>query len=234
MGLESPYHIKAHSKNLTRPSPTFSKFGFLGAILSVLNGCGEPGYEVPVDYGTPSTDENNSGEHSRWTLPFPSGNYWKVTQGYETGTHVDWGGEYGDDTYALDFSRSACDAYGMAINPVDKGVVLEVIEEEGGYGESLLIEHEEGYVSRYAHLLEVRVSVGEIVDINTNIAYVGNSGEVSGEACTEHPGTHLHVALYLNGEGARPEPLSGNTPINVGCWYNREGIENCSGDPGDY
>lgn len=235
MGLESPYHIKAHSKKLTRPSPTLNKFGFLTAALGILNACEGSDHGVLVDYGTPTRDEDtSSGGCSRWTLPFPSGHYWKVTQGYDTETHVDWGFEYGDDTYALDFSRSGCEAYGMAVNPVEEGKILEVVEEEGGYGKSILVKHKEGYVSRYAHLLEIRVSVGQTVDTNSKIANVGNSGDVSGEACTEHPGTHLHMALYLNGEGVKPEPLSGTSPINVGCWYNREGMEDCSGDPGNY
>lgn len=236
MGLDRfPSAIPDRPKSLNQVLPTLNKFGFLTAVLGVLNGCEGSGHGIPFDYGTPTRDEDtNSDGYSRWTLPFPSGHYWKVTQGYETGTHVDWGFEYGDDTYALDFSRSGCEAYGMAVNPIEEGDILEVVEEEAGYGKSILIEHEGGYVSRYAHLLEIQVSTGQTVDANSKIGDVGNSGDVSGEACTEHPGTHLHMALYLNGEGVKPEPLSGSSPINVGCWYNREGTENCSGDPGDY
>ena len=225
MGLDS-FPENSHNSPPNRPK---NQLGLLAAVLGVLSACEKTDYEVPIQYGEPIIDEGeNFVGYGRWTLPFPSGNYWKVVQGYETGTHTDWGFEYGDDTYALDFSRAGCEAYGMAITPVESGEVLETGAEEDGYGRSLLVEHEDGYVSRYAHLSEILVSEGDHVEVDSQIAAVGNSGDVDGEACTEHPGTHLHLALYLNGDGAKPEPLSGRSPMSVGCWYNREGSEDCT------
>lgn len=187
-------------------------------------------------YDTGAWDEYGLGG-SGLRMPFPSGKYWALTQGYNTGSHVNYGFSYGDDSYALDFSRNGCDAYGQPVTAMAMGKVIKVTEDghgDQGYGNSVLIAHGAGYVSRSAHFSENLVEVDDIVDTNDYIGKVGNSGYSVGAACSSHPGTHLHVALYRHGEGIPPEPISGQTGLITGCWYNREGDEHCGGDPGDY
>lgn len=178
------------------------------------------------------------------TIPFQSGEYWVLSQGYGSnddeyaGSHQDWGFTYGNDTYALDFTQSGCEAYGKDVTPMAGGTVLQVGTEDGtgdqGYGNNVLIDHGYGFVSRYGHLSEVYVSVGEELTNTDALGAVGNTGYVYGESCQEHKGTHLHVAFYYEEEAERPEPLSGLYDLTVWCWYNREGDESCSGNPGDY
>lgn len=201
---------------------------------------GEDGYIVDPDNNA-SDHDGDGGGMPYLTLPFPSGKWWVVTQTYNTGTHQNWGFEYGDDRYALDFTRNGCDAYGEEVTPIADGYVSKVTYDgygDQGYGNSVIINHGEGYYSRYGHLADIYVGLGESVDINRTIGLVGNTGYSVGTACSEHPGTHLHLVFYReNGgwpEGTKPEPMSGIYDFTYNCWYNRDGGESCWGDPGDY
>jgi murein DD-endopeptidase MepM/ murein hydrolase activator NlpD len=175
-------------------------------------------------------------------LPFESGKYWILSQGYGTdpnysGTHKDYGFLYGNDTYALDFTRGGCGAYGQPVLPIMDGTVLQLgpvgTSGDQGYGNNILVAHDDGYVSRYGHLSEIYVSEGDHVSQTDAIGAVGDTGFCLGTACPDHPGTHLHLAVYQNEEATETLPLSG-TYMSVGCWYNREGKEDCGSDPGTY
>ena len=55
------------------------------------------------------------------------------------------------------------------------------------WGNYVLLKHENGMYSRYCHLKDVHCRVGEIVDENTTIGYMGNSGNANG--------VHLHFEV---------------------------------------
>ncbi len=176
------------------------------------------------------------------TLPFPSGEYWQVTQTYNpsndtASSHYDYGGTYSDDRWAVDFAQSGCEDYGKPVNPMADGTVYLTVEDDGSgtdYGNTVIVRHSNSFYSRYAHMSEILVSEGDSVDTNDYIGKVGNTGYVVGSDCPEHLGTHLHIAVYKDGEGIKPEPLSGNSGLTELCWYNRDGDVSCSGNPGDY
>ncbi len=88
-----------------------------------------------------------------------------------------------------------------------KGTVIATVTGKGntygtsdhGYGNYVLIKHNNGYTSLYAHLQTVNVSVGQIVDENTNIGVMGNTGY----SC----GRHLHFEVRnASGIKINPEP----------------------------
>lgn len=56
------------------------------------------------------------------------------------------------------------------------GVVKEVIRSRQGLGNVVVIDHGNGYVTRYAHLSDIKVSRGRIVEKGTLLGYVGVSG----------------------------------------------------------
>lgn len=206
--------------------------------------CSSPNGDVDssVDSGEGADgDGGNTAGMPSLNLPFPVGEYWQVTQTYNpsndtSSSHQDYGGTYSDDRYAIDFAQGGCTAYGKPVNPMADGEVYYVDSDDGsgtGYGNTVIIRHQNSFYSRYAHFSEILVNVGDSVSTNDYIGTVGNTGNVSGTACSEYPGTHLHIALYKDGEGVLPEPLSGNS-LTVGCWYDRLGDVSCSGDPGSY
>ena len=144
-------------------------------------------------------------------LPFAGGESWLVTRGYNTDSHRDYGGFYSDDRFALDFVLGGCRSFDRPHLSVADGVVKQVTISNVGYGKCVLVEHVNGIFSRYAHLNRIVVTVGQTVVQGQVLGTEGNTGNVFGSACSHHPGTHLHFAMYQNGNAYKPEPMSNYT-----------------------
>jgi murein DD-endopeptidase MepM/ murein hydrolase activator NlpD len=67
---------------------------------------------------------------------------------------------------------------------------------EGGYGQMVEIDHGEGLATRYGHLSEIDVRVGQTVHIGQVIGRVGSTGRSTGP--------HLHYETRINGEAVNP------------------------------
>ncbi len=67
----------------------------------------------------------------------------------------------------------------------------------GGYGNSVIIQHKNGYKTVYAHCSQILVEVGESVKMGRVIAAVGRTGTATG--------AHLHFEVFLNGKIMNPE-----------------------------
>jgi murein DD-endopeptidase MepM/ murein hydrolase activator NlpD len=66
----------------------------------------------------------------------------------------------------------------------------------GGYGNFVLIDHGDGFVTGYAHQSQIAVSCGEHVSQGQTLGYVG---------CTGHCfGPHLHFEVRINGSPVDP------------------------------
>lgn len=145
-------------------------------------------------------------------MPFPAGEFWTMTRGYDQATHRNYSNPTTQDKDALDFVLPGCGSYGKPALAVSDGVV-EFVGQNGGYGNTVVLNHGSGYKSRYAHLSQMSVQLNALVSQGQEIGKVGNSGNVSGFACSSHPGTHLHFVMYYNGQPFKPEPMSGYTNI---------------------
>ena len=69
----------------------------------------------------------------------------------------------------------------------------------GGYGNSVTIDHGYGYETLYAHMSKVRVKVGDRVKRGQIVGHMGNTGRSSG--------THLHYAIYKDEKAVNPRQL---------------------------
>lgn len=65
---------------------------------------------------------------------------------------------------------------GEPVYAVADGVVTEVIKSRKGLGNVVVIDHGNGYVTRYAHLADIETRKGRKVRRGTKIGYVGVSG----------------------------------------------------------
>ncbi len=156
-------------------------------------------------------------------LPYAAGERFVVSTGYDSPpTHIK------KDSYAIDFTQNGCDAYGKPAVAAFSGTAWIVDEDgyNGGYGTQLLVLSEGNIVTRYAHMVPGSIPLrdGDEVPQGTVVGEIGDTGLVAGNACGDHPGTHIHFAVYTeNADGSfsakDPEPISGYSDITEEQWY---------------
>ena len=84
---------------------------------------------------------------------------------------------------------------GNSVIAVAKGVVT-FSDKRYGYGQSIDINHGNGYVTRYAHNSKLLVSVGDTVEKGFQIAEIGSSGRSTGP--------HVHFEVLQDGRQINP------------------------------
>lgn len=82
------------------------------------------------------------------------------------------------------------------IKAVDHGIVVSAGWDSGGYGNKIIIDHQNGIRTLYAHLKSINVSVGQKVEKGSSIGVMGNTGNSKG--------VHLHFEVYKNGKLQNP------------------------------
>lgn len=132
-----------------------------------------------------------------YSLPFRSGEAYRVTQGYNgCYSHT------GPDQFAIDFKMSS----GTPIHAARGGLVVKVKEDSGVGGADrkyensanyILIRHDDGTIANYAHLSKNggKVKVGQRVQAGDFIALSGSTGFSSGP--------HLHFSVFKTKTGAQ-------------------------------
>ncbi len=88
----------------------------------------------------------------------------------------------------------AC-GYGAKIMAARDGVVIRA-EWFGGYGNLIVLQHENGYTTRYAHLSRLKVRRGQKVRQGQEIGRAGSTGVSTGP--------HLHFEVRRNGKAINP------------------------------
>ena len=133
--------------------------------------------------GTKSSSRNSSGSiiSSKSSYPVYDGYYIRpIVGGIKTqGIH----GHNGVDLASTEGSKIMASAEGDVIISKNSGW-------NGGYGDYVVIKHNNGTQTLYGHLSDTAVSVGDHVEQGQTIGYMGHTGQVVG-----HPGTHLHFEI---------------------------------------
>lgn len=91
---------------------------------------------------------------------------------------------------------------GMPIHSITDGKVLEVGHDIFGLGNFVVISHQDGFRSKYAHMGKIFVKAGQEVSSENTLGEVGLSGQTSG------PHTHLeitHNGSYIDPQTILPE-----------------------------
>lgn len=82
------------------------------------------------------------------------------------------------------------------VQSADHGVVVSAGDTGDGYGNKIIINHNNGLRTMYAHLASIDVSVGQTVGQGQHIGVKGSTGFSTG--------VHLHFEVHVNGSAVNP------------------------------
>jgi murein DD-endopeptidase MepM/ murein hydrolase activator NlpD len=130
-------------------------------------------------YITPSPASLAQGVPANVRLPVTGKFIWPTTGVI---SQLAWAGHM-----AIDLATSQ----GTPIYASDGGYVIEAGWSDSGYGQYVLIDHGNGFRSRYAHMSQILVQAGQVVEKGERIGLVGSTGNSTGP--------HLHFEIYKDG-----------------------------------
>ncbi|MGF6953114.1 murein DD-endopeptidase MepM/ murein hydrolase activator NlpD [Neobacillus sp. B4I6] len=117
------------------------------------------------------------------------GNFaWPTVGGYVSSKQ---GPRWGRMHKGIDIARPS----NRTIKAADNGVVVSA-GWGGGYGNKIVIDHQNGYRTLYGHMSSLKVRVGQTVSKGTSIGVMGATGDATG--------VHLHFEVYKNGSLVNP------------------------------
>lgn len=92
--------------------------------------------------------------------------------------------------WTLHLGIDIANSKGTPVLAADAGYVVMAGLDTWGYGNQVVIDHGNGYWTRYAHLDKILVTAGDAVTKNQKIGTMGNTGRSTGP--------HLHFEVILN------------------------------------
>ncbi|MEM6801892.1 MAG: peptidoglycan DD-metalloendopeptidase family protein [Bacteroidota bacterium] len=102
-----------------------------------------------------------------------------------------------DKTQDMHWGLDIIAPLGTPVKASAGGVVNLVKEAKGGYGKQVEITHADGIVTKYAHLSEIKVVIGQSLKQGEVLGLCGSSGKSKGP--------HLHFELMKDGKKVDPE-----------------------------
>jgi len=102
---------------------------------------------------------------------------------WPTDNHFLSGNDYGDGHPGIDIAAGE----GAPVYAADSGVVTAMGNDESVYGNVIQLDHGNGYITVYAHLSVIGVSMCQSVDAGQRIGSAGNTGNSRGP--------HLHFEI---------------------------------------
>ncbi|MBX6390799.1 MAG: M23 family metallopeptidase [Frankia sp.] len=146
---------------------------------SVLSGLSD---QLAAQREAALAEEAERRARAHWVRPIEA----RVTQRFSASRHH----------FGIDFGA----ALGTPIVAAHRGKVIYA-GWQSGYGNVVLIEHEDNVVTLYGHMSRMYVRVGQQVDTGQQIGAEGNTGRSTGP--------HLHFEVRLGGaDGSKVDPLA--------------------------
>jgi len=93
---------------------------------------------------------------------------------------------------------------GMPIHPIIDGEVIETGFDIWGLGNYVVVSHEKGFISKYAHMGKIYIKKGDKVSSESILGEVGLTGHTSGP--------HTHLEITHNEEFIDPQRLLPEIP----------------------
>ena len=113
---------------------------------------------------------------------------WPTVGGYISSKQ---GPRWGKMHKGIDIARPS----NRTIKAADNGVVVSA-GWGGGYGNKIVIDHQNGFRTLYGHMSSLKVKVGQTVSKGSAIGIMGATGDATG--------VHLHFEVYKNGSLVNP------------------------------
>ena len=126
---------------------------------------------------------------------------WPTNSGYMITSYYEW--RISPISGAREFHTGldiAGTGYRSPIYAANNGTVIEAGWNNGGWGNLVIIDHNNGYYTMYAHQDEVIAKVGDTVAKGQQIGYMGATGWATG--------VHCHYEVWHGGKWQRINPLS--------------------------
>ena len=98
-------------------------------------------------------------------------------------------------------------SYGETVAAAGPGRVV-VARSQGGYGQTVVVDHGGGLQTRYAHLSALSVGVGDTVEAGAAVGRAGRSGRATG--------THVHFEATQGGQPVDPAEFSARLKAATG------------------
>ena len=141
---------------------------------------------------------------SRRKLVIPRADFIWPIEGSQITSRV--GKRWGINHSGLDIAAGS----GSIVLAAQSGKVVKT-SYSGGYGRVVFLEHEEGYITKYAHLSTILVKENDIIEKGQVIALSGNSGRSTG--------AHLHFEVECGGILLDPENFLPEFISSMGSYY---------------
>ena len=133
---------------------------------------------------------------------------WPTNQGYTISSPYGWRVDPIDGSRSLHTGLDiAGTGLGSPVYAADNGVVIKSEYNGAGYGNYIVINHNNGYYTSYAHMNERISNIGDTVAKGQVIGYVGQTGRATGP--------HLHYEAWYGGA-----PFAGGSRFNPFNLYN--------------
>lgn len=108
--------------------------------------------------------------------------------------HNPFTGKSSEHHSGIDFKGN----YGSRINATADGKVF-FAGVKGGYGNCVILQHDNGIKTLYAHMKSIVVKKGQKINLGDKVGELGNTGRSTGP--------HLHYEIMLNDEKIDPQPF---------------------------